>query len=51
MLPRRLYVLVNSFVATFTVVCKNLHFSPESFIVKSNSSENVISRSRNKIIL
>lgn len=33
------------FIATFTVVYENLNFSPESFIVKSNSFESMISRS------
>ena len=44
-------MLVNFFIATFTVVYENLNFSPESFIVRSNSFENMISRSGNKIVL
>lgn len=39
------------FHSNFTVVYENVSFSPESFIVKSNSFENMISRSRSKIIL
>lgn len=29
--PKRLYVLVNFFIAIFTVVCENLNLSPELF--------------------
>lgn len=51
MVPRRVSVLGSFLIAAFTGVCKNLNFSPQSFIVKSNGFENVISRSRNKIIV
>lgn len=44
-------MLANFFIATFTVAYENLNFSPESFIAKSNSFENMIWRSRSKIML
>ena len=44
-------MLVKFFIATFIVVYENLNFSPERFIVRSNSFANMINRSRNKLIL
>ena len=44
-------MLVKFLTATFIVAYENLNFSPERFIVRRNSFANMISRSRNKLIL